>query len=155
MRTYVWGGCLNFTEIYIEDLCKQLGIYSHTDLTVDNIAGLLQIEVIYWPYSSEITNFKGIYKIFLDENLNPKKRWQIFGHEMYHYFRDHISYDRLPASYSFYGENKAEYFAYHFCVPTFMLNKIYHLDVNIIMSLFNVEFDFALKRLEMYSYNLT
>ena len=69
---------------------------------------------------------------------------------MYHYFYDETNYDLLHENYAEYGESKADYFAYHFCVPTFMLYNLKGVDVYDVMELFNVEFDFALRRLEMY-----
>src|SRR5699024_4872986 len=110
----------------------------------------LNVRLHYWEYSSVITRRKDVYILFINESVNSQKQWQEFGHEMYHYFYDNTRYDLLKESYAVYGESKADYFAYHFCVPSFMLRKIKGVDVYDVMRLFNVEFDFALRRLEMY-----
>ncbi len=54
-----------------------------------------------------------------------------------------------------YQENKANNFMYHACIPTFMLDELKQnganaLNVHHIQELFNVEYHFALKRLEQY-----
>ncbi|WP_244504824.1 MULTISPECIES: ImmA/IrrE family metallo-endopeptidase [unclassified Lysinibacillus] len=51
-----------------------------------------------------------------------------------------------------YQENKANHFMYHACVPSFMLDEIEpnNLTVEYIQEQFNVECDFARKRLEQY-----
>src|SRR5699024_2662005 len=105
-------------------------------------------------FSSELVQYKSKYKVFINKESNCSRQWQDFGHEMYHYFIDHVEYDLLSRSYAYYSETKADYFAYHFCVPTFMLRKFNNLDVYDVMYYFNVEFDFALKRIEMYKNSL-
>lgn len=47
-------------------------------------------------------------------------------------------------------EYQAAYFAYHFSIPTFMLEDLKEVSACEIMNLFNVEEEFALRRLEMY-----
>lgn len=54
-----------------------------------------------------------------------------------------------------YQEHKANNFMYHACIPTFMLDELQLHDrtpktVSRLQDLFNVEYDFALKRLSQY-----
>lgn len=51
-------------------------------------------------------------------------------------------------------EWQANHFAYHFCVPTFMLEDLEEVTIYEIMNLFNVCYDFASKRIEMYQNKL-
>src|SRR5699024_7941421 len=112
-------------------------------LTIELIVDHLELEVMYWPHSSAIARSSNQYIIFLNDRLSMQQQWQEFGHEMYHFFFDNTQYNILKETYAIYGETKADYFAYHFCVPTFMLHKIKGVDVYDLMELFNVEFDFA------------
>ncbi|MCS1383525.1 hypothetical protein NXZ75_15050, partial [Lysinibacillus sphaericus] len=51
-----------------------------------------------------------------------------------------------------YQEYKANNFMYHACVPSFMLDELEPSDLTVenVQRLFNVEYDFAFKRLEQY-----
>lgn len=141
---------MNRTELYVKKLYKNMKIYHPYQLMIDTVSERLNLSVVYWEFSSELTLYKGIYKVFINKNQTEQQQWQDFGHEMYHYCYDHVVYDRLHECYAEYGESKADYFAYHFCVPTFMLQEIEGVDVYDVVRLFNVEFNFAYRRLEMY-----
>ena len=97
-----------------------------------------------------MASYQDRYVVFINESISKQQQWQDFGHEMYHFFFDNECYDVLKETYASYGETKADYFAYHFCVPTFMLMQLKEVSVDVITRLFNVEFDFALRRFEMY-----
>lgn len=145
---------MNNTELIISDFYHSIDVLDASLFTVAEITERLVIKVHYWSHSSAIAIHNNEYIIFINESINVQRQWQHFGHEMYHYFYDEISYGSLYEGYASYGESKADYFAYHFCVPTFMLQKIKGVDVYDVMNLFNVEFDFALRRLEMYKNNI-
>lgn len=141
---------MNRTERYIQQFYQSINIYDPLLLTIEQIVDHLNLKIMYWPHSSAIASHNDNYIIFLNERLSMQRQWQEFGHEMYHYFYDETNYNVLRESYATYGESKADYFAYHFCVPTFMLEKLKGVDVYDVMRLFNVEFNFALRRLEMF-----
>src|SRR5699024_4458359 len=122
--------------------------------TIAAITERLNINVHHWPHSSAIATHDNRYYVFINESINEQQQWQDFGHEMSHYFTDHSNSNLLEESFIDYCETKADYFAYHFCVPTFMLQQLKGVDVYKIMNLFNVEFDFAMRRLEMYESKL-
>ncbi len=138
------------TEKHIYRLYKYINVVSFDQLTIDYISMALNIKMHYWNDTSSIAIYKNNYKMFINENLNKPRQWQEFGHEMNHYIYDEGNQLHLPDTYKTYQESKADYFAYHFCVPTFMLAKLKGVTAYDIMILFNVEFDFALRRLEMY-----
>ncbi len=145
---------MNNTESYIYYLYENINVLSNDHLSIDNISRIFNFEIIYWGYSSELVCFKDKHKMFINEQLTPQEQWQDFGHEMYHYFFDETSYSQLNEGYGAYSESKADYFMYHFCVPSFMLQQLKGVTAYDIMDLFNVEFDFALRRLEMYRNNV-
>lgn len=141
---------MNRTEKYIQQFYKSINVSDPLLLTIELVIEHLDLEVMYWPHSSAIAIHGDRYIVFLNDNLSMQRQWQEFGHEMYHYFYDETNYDLLKETYAIYGESKADYFAYHFCVPTFMLMQLKEVSIDVITRLFNVEFDFALRRLEMY-----
>jgi len=141
---------MNRTELFVKKLFEGLDIMYPSQLSLEYIAQSLNLSIIYWPFSSELTLYKGIYKVFINENINKYRQWQDFGHEMYHYFHDEVSYDLLKETYAVYGESKANYFSYHFCVPTFMLLNMKEISIEKVINLFKVEYDFAYRRLKMF-----
>lgn len=150
---YVVVVTLNRTAKCVKKFYGNAGIDTPDSMTMERITDLLEIELILWPFSSEIVEYKGRYKVFINENVNEQKQWQEFGHEMKHYFYDKENQKHLENSFQFYQEVKADYFAYHFCVPTFMLYKLGNVTVYDVMRIFNVEFDFAIRRIEMFCNN--
>lgn len=141
---------MNNTELLIFNFYHSINVLDVSLFTIETITERLGIKIHYWKYPSSIASCRGKWCVCIDENINKYQQWQEFGHEMGHYFNDGTSYDLLSESYATYGETKADYFAYHFCVPTFMLQQLKEVSVYDVMELFNVEFDFAMRRLEMY-----
>lgn len=140
---------MNRTESYVKHFYHSINILYPYQLKISKISNKLKVPVIYWPYSSEVILYKDIYKIFINENLNKQQRWQDFGHEIGHHLHEG-SQTNMSNLFLNYQECQAEYFSYHFCVPTFMLMQLKEVSVDVIMNLFNVEYDFALRRFEMY-----
>lgn len=72
---------------------------------------------------------------------------------MKHYCFDRGRQNYLMNSFIQYQEVKADYFAYHFCIPTFILQQLKGVTAYEIANIFNVEQSFALKRMDMYKSN--
>ena len=142
---------MNATERFVMRFYQNIDVHEPFLLSKEMIVDCLGIKLIYWKNTSSIARYKGNYYLFLNENLTEQRQWQEFGHEMYHYFFDNEEY---RYSYSIYGESKADYFSYHFCIPSFMLDSFNEVSVYDVMELFNVEYDFAFRRLEMYKHKV-
>lgn len=145
---------MNYTEKFIMNFYRSININDPPQISIEYIVDLLDIKLTYWRKSSALAKYNNRYCVFINENLSVSEQWQDFGHEMYHYFYDETNYSLLNKCYADHGESKADYFAYHFCVPTFMLLDLKEVNVYGVMELFNVEFDFALRRLEMYEHRV-
>ncbi|MFD2210677.1 ImmA/IrrE family metallo-endopeptidase [Virgibacillus halophilus] len=95
-------------------------------------------------------------KLFrLDNEVSLKKgskvqEWIEFAHEVCHYLRHCGNQLNMHPLFRQLQEYQAEYFAYHFCVPTFMLDRLFNYTIRDIMNIFNVDYDFAVRRLEIY-----
>src|SRR5690625_5808937 len=72
---------MNRTEIYVEKLYKNIDIYHPHQLCKDFISQQFRLSIVYWPYTSEITLYKGIYKVFINQRQSLRQQWQDFGHE--------------------------------------------------------------------------
>src|SRR5690625_3971214 len=137
---------MNRTEKSIMKFYQSINVNEPLLLSIEIVIEHLNMKLIYWQFSSAISCRNNMYNVFINDNLTMQQQWQEFGHEMSHYFNDRINRRVVNNIFVDYCEVKADYFAYHFCVPTFMLQKIKGVDVYDVMSLFNVEFDFALRR---------
>lgn len=135
-------------EDYIYDLYKSLSITEPNQLIKEDIAEKLKLDISYqrsgFRFNGNITLIKS----------TKQKEWQMFAHELCHKLA-HVG-NQLNMHYLFRDlqECQANYFSYHFCVPTFMLQNLKEVTVYDIMDLFNVEYDFALRRFEMYQSKL-
>jgi Zn-dependent peptidase ImmA (M78 family) len=145
----------SYLEDYIKNLYISLSIIKPTQMDMMKIAQKLGVKVYFFDEQSEATYFGGIYRIFLNNQLSYKQQWQDFGHELCHVLLHAGNQSSLPKDFILYQEVKANNFMYHFCVPTFMLEKLSLPEskieaANYISETFNVEFDFAVKRLNSW-----
>ena len=132
----------------MEDFINQLYINLH----VNNPN---QLEIAYLAKRLNLNIYYGRTGLRLDNNIvirrsNKQREWQLFGHEVGHYLRHAGNHLAMHSLFMDMQEYQATNFAYHFCVPTFMLREISELNVYNVMNLFNVEYGFASRRLEMY-----
>lgn len=145
-----------FSIYHSLNILKPSHIY-HLNL-IEDVSNMLNIKVYYFDESSEANNMGGIYRIFLNKNQSKQAIWQDFAHELAHIL-GHEGYQwSMHKPFREYQEWQAKQFAFHFCIPTFMLN---HLEfpqlrceaVGLIATLFNVEHTFADARLEKWLLN--
>ncbi|MBP1971641.1 Zn-dependent peptidase ImmA (M78 family) [Virgibacillus natechei] len=132
------------TEDCIRELYRSLKISDAGQLEINNIADKLDLKVCYANVSFRFEN------IIVLKSSNKEREWQEFGHELAHYLGHTGNQAKMYYMFRDLQEDQANHFAYHFCVPTFMLQKERNLTVYRIMNLFNVEYEFAFNRLEMY-----
>ncbi len=127
-----------------------VNIKKPADLGIYTMAEALQISVHPWEFGSEAVSRDGKYIIFLNEQKNERVQWQEFTHEVAHIMWHVGRQELLPPSFVELQEWQANYFSCHLCIPTFMLEKItIKLTPHNLMELFNVEYSFAYKRMEM------
>jgi len=140
----------NSTERYVRKLYKSMSLVHPHQLTIEEVSKKLRIKIRYWDFPSEAVNTKGKYFIILNKSLNERERWQDFGHEITHILIHVGRQDWMHQLFIDLQEYQANYFAYHFCVPTFMLDDLKEVSICVIMDKFNVEEEFATRRFEMY-----
>lgn len=142
------------TEDYIKDLLYRCRIYDYTDLNIEKISTFLKIPVRYWEFNSESVCLENKYIIFINAYATIEVQWQDFAHELGHVLWHAGRQENIPQPFRQLQEWQAENFSYHLCIPTFMLEKINNVNVRKISYLFNVEYNFAVKRLEIYKRKL-
>ncbi|MFC5591714.1 ImmA/IrrE family metallo-endopeptidase [Sporosarcina soli] len=130
------------------------GFYNSKEL-INSFSEKFGIKTYYFDESSEANNLGGEYRIFLNVNQNPQKIWQDFAHELGHIIRHDGCQCSMGIPFREFQEWQAESFAFHFCVPTFMLDllelpQLRCEAVELIARLFNVETTFADVRLEKW-----
>ncbi|MFD1066638.1 ImmA/IrrE family metallo-endopeptidase [Oceanobacillus locisalsi] len=131
-------------EDYIYELYMKIGITKPSEMDMFLIAKLLGVVISYQNRAIRMEN-----EIALNKGT-IRSEWMMFGHEICHYLR-HVGI-QLVMNKLFVDlqEYQADYFAYHFCVPTFMLDKLDISCAEDIIKHFEVDYEFALRRLEMY-----
>ncbi len=138
-----------YIENYIKELYTSLSISSPKQLDIKVIAKKLDIKLSYG-----ISTFRDGNDIMLQRSTRQRE-WQLFGHELCHYLRHCGHQLNMHRLFVDLQENQANYFAYHFCVPTFMLRNFefssyYDRAIHQIAHSFNVTTKFAKTRLDMY-----
>ncbi|KOY81504.1 hypothetical protein ADM90_19560 [Lysinibacillus macroides] len=146
-------------EDYVQQFYTRLGITDPTLLQFEEMALRMGLKVFYWSEKSQALFIDGRYYIFLNENQSPKQQWQDFCHELSHVLLHTGDQFHMYPLFREYQEFKANHFMYHACMPTFMMDdlKLNYSAPQVIRELqeiFNVEYEFASKRLLQYKSKL-
>jgi Zn-dependent peptidase ImmA (M78 family) len=104
-------------EDWVQDFYSRLDIYHPHQLDFLEIAARLGLYIHFRKFSSRI--YDG--EIILDERIADQEQWQDFAHELCHLYRQHGNQLSMNKEFLSLQEAKAENFALHFCIPTFML----------------------------------
>lgn len=149
---------MSYTNSHLEDFIQKvyhdLNIYSPSELNIYTIADALSIGLYPISTSSQAIQFEGRHYIFLNGTLTAPERFETFGHELGHILLHTGNQQIMSENYRVYQEWKANLFALHFCVPTFMLQTIETPDAHKVSEIFGVSLDFSYKRLDMYKQRL-
>lgn len=142
-------------EDFIKEFYFKMNITTPPLLDFREIAKNLGIKVFYWSETSQALYANDLPYIFLDESLTQQQQWQDFCHELAHVLLHTGDQFYMYPLFREYQEYKANNFMYHACMPTFMLDELQLCDylpqtVVKLQELFNVEYEFALKRLTQY-----
>ena len=135
-------------EDFIRNLYLKIGISKPAEIDINLIAQALGINLYYGN-----TTFIFGNNIVIKRS-NKQQEWIDFAHELCHYLRHTGFQVAMHPMFIDLQEWQANHFAYHFCVPTFMLEDLEEVTIYEIMNLFNVCYDFASKRIEMYQNKL-
>lgn len=149
---------MNYLEDNIKHLYSTLNIETPEELTMEYIALKLNILLFYWDEPSQALFNHGRAYIFLKRSLSPQIQWEEFCHELAHVILHVGDQMHLPKSFIEYQEMKANNFALHAAIPTFMLLELnlpnnYYQAITLLQKTFNVSLAFACKRLNHFLAN--
>ncbi|MGF9965363.1 ImmA/IrrE family metallo-endopeptidase [Bacillus rhizoplanae] len=111
-------------EDYIQNLYQSLYIFVPEQMDMMKIAKKLNIWLYFAPIGSCAMERNGLASIVLDDRKSPQEQFEDFGHEMAHLLFHSGNQLSMPKMFLDYQEAKAQNFAMHFCIPTFMLQKL-------------------------------
>ncbi|MCJ8008940.1 ImmA/IrrE family metallo-endopeptidase [Lederbergia wuyishanensis] len=136
-------------EEYIYELYTSIGVENPSDLNMKFIAKKLGVKIIYKKRAFRLEN-----EILLT-NGTKSEEWVEFGHEICHFLRHVGNQLNMHSLFRNLQEWQSDYFAYHFCVPTFMLvdfefPRYSEQAIQQIAQSFNVTIEFARTRFNMY-----
>ncbi|SFI03223.1 MULTISPECIES: ImmA/IrrE family metallo-endopeptidase [unclassified Bacillus (in: firmicutes)] len=142
-------------EDYTKNLYQSLSIFVPEQVDMMKIAQKLNIWLYFAPIGSCAIDRNGLVSIILDNRKSPQEQFEDFGHEIAHLLFHSGNQLNMPKMFLDYQEAKAQNFAMHFCIPTFMLQKLTlpssRLEATHILSnTFNVTVELANKRLTHY-----
>ncbi|WP_281659094.1 ImmA/IrrE family metallo-endopeptidase [Halobacillus sp. Cin3] len=148
---------MNYTslESYVHKLLHSIQITTPDEININKIAHNLEIELNYWNNPSEALIVGNEKYIFLDKRASRKEQVFKFGHELSHVLMDCGQQYGMPELFREYQEWKADNFAYHLCVPTFMLENMdipfnIYKATDLVCKNFNVTIEVAVKRLKQF-----
>ncbi len=149
---------MNYLEDNIKQLYSTLKIEKPEQLSIEYIALKLNILLFYWDEPSQALFNHGRAYIFLNRSLPPNMQWEEFCHELAHVMLHSGDQMRLPSSFIEYQEWKANNFALHAAIPTYMLLEMilpnnYYQAVVFLQKSFNVSLSFACRRLNHFLAN--
>ncbi|MBT2661903.1 ImmA/IrrE family metallo-endopeptidase [Bacillus sp. ISL-45] len=138
-------------EDWIESFYVRIDIYQPHQLDLHTVANRLGYSVIYRDISSRFYNDS----VIIDVRLSPQEQWQEFAHEVCHLERHAGNQLAMPKPFVELQEYQANLFAYHFCVPTFMLLSLQIPEnkkqaIYFIANTFFVTLEFAEQRLNLF-----
>ncbi|TBL71354.1 ImmA/IrrE family metallo-endopeptidase [Paenibacillus thalictri] len=143
-------------EQYIYELYRGLDIHEPADLNMEYIADKLNVWLHTVETASCALERHGMLSIILDGRLSREQQWEDFGHELCHLLRHGGNQLAMSREFIRFQEAKADLFALHFCVPTFMLLSIDCLSETreaalLIAQTFRVTPQFARERLHHFT----
>lgn len=146
---------------FIQQIYTNLNLENEGNIfnKIDNISNHLNLKTYYIPFSSEINNLDGNWRIFLNENQSKLRIWEDFGVLLGIYFQSIEKLDKIKLETPVEVIREISPFAYNFCIPDFMLKKLtFSADeqqtIKLIARTFTVGERFAAKRLSLYRCDL-
>lgn len=145
---------MNYLEDNIKHLYSTLKVEKPEHLNIEDIAHKLHIRLFWWDDSSLALIHNEQPCIFLQRSI-LNTEWEDFCHELAHILYHAGDQMKLPTEFIQYQEYKANNFALHAAIPTFMLLNMnlpndYYQAVALLQKTFKVSLTFACKRLSHF-----
>lgn len=137
-------------EDFIEKIYSSYNLKKLCKYKLTELADILEIDVVLDSPKNRI-----VQDLIFIQSGSKEKQLEAFAHELGHYYR-HVGHQKnMPVPYREFTEWQANQFAYHFCIPTFMLLKedlpfCEHKAILIVAGRYGVTYRMAKKRLRMF-----
>ncbi|WP_407969038.1 ImmA/IrrE family metallo-endopeptidase [Bacillus altitudinis] len=146
---------LSHLEEEVKKIYTKLNMFTPESIDMERIAVALKIWLHFERRPSIVFCVNGSYSMVIDKRLNKKQQWEEFGHELCHVIKHYGNQFDMHKLFRELQEFQAKQFMYHFCVPTFMLQKmrlppLQSEAIKFIGDAFNVTYSFAARRLEIF-----
>lgn len=137
-------------ELFVMKLYKKLKLSNPNLQSIEEIGNFFGVDIEY-----DFSISACLEGLLIIKDGTSAEKWESFGHELCHHLR-HIGNQRnMHPLFREMQEYQADYFAYHFCVPTFMIENMklpncLNSARSLISERFHVSPKFAERRLEMW-----
>jgi hypothetical protein len=140
-------------EQWIENLWVKAGVLTTGQLTIDEVAGRLNVWVHYLNQPGKALEWMGMRSVLVDKRLSRAEQWEEFLHELCHVLRHAGSQALMPQPFLESQEADANRFVLYASMPSFMLKRLRFPDrqsdaAELIVSHFGVTHTLAYRRLE-------
>lgn len=140
-------------EIWINEKYKNSGILRATDMDLDIIASIFNIDIVYYdgPSFADWSDRSAV--IFLNKKLSSEKAREIFFHELCHPLRHVGNQVNMPTGLKQLQEVQAGLFQLYAAIPAYMLEEFreisyYDTYVKCVAEAFDLTLTFVKKRLQ-------
>lgn len=115
---------LSHLEEEVKKIYTKLNMFTPEEIDMEQIAVAFQIWIHYERKGSGMFCINGLYSMVLDSRTSRQQQWEDFVHELGHVIKHCGNQFNMNRMFRQLQEYQANSFMYHFCVPTFMLEKI-------------------------------
>ncbi|MCM3046699.1 ImmA/IrrE family metallo-endopeptidase [Bacillus altitudinis] len=146
---------LSHLEEEVKKIYTKINMLTPEAIDMELMAASLKIWLHFERRPSFVFCVNGSYSMVIDKRLNKKQQWEDFGHELCHVIKHYGNQFDMHKLFRELQEYQANSFMYHFCVPSFMLQRLnlpslQSEAIKLIGDTFNVTYSFAAARLEMF-----
>lgn len=141
-------------EEYQETLYQRIGVTHPAHLTIEEIAGRLNVWLYFGPVGSKALEvWPGMYSVNIDSRLNQQEQWLDFLHELCHLLRHAGDQSIMPEQFTRAQECEANAFMLYAAMPLSMIQRL-HLPqsfdgcVEMLANEFRVPMGVAARRME-------
>ncbi|UKS27165.1 ImmA/IrrE family metallo-endopeptidase [Paenibacillus sp. HWE-109] len=127
---------------------QQGNIHYPSDLDIEMIADLFQIDIAYREDKSFVHCIDDDYFIVIDARLRPEQRREVFFHELGHFLLHYGDQGRMPELFKELQEMQAMHFQYYAAMPYYMLADYRYINPSLLVKTISEEFQLPPKFIE-------
>lgn len=140
-------------EQWIEQLWLKFGIFTSSQLNIEEVATRLDVWVHYLQDTSRALEYMGLRSILIDQRQDRESQWEDFLHELCHVLRHAGNQTTMPRLFCEAQEAEANRFVLYAAIPFSILQHLKlpeRIDeaAEVISLHFGVTFELARRRLE-------